>query len=1051
MSNYLIIGNINGDVGNFLKTLFKYLFIMNYRIHKLEVSINENIIYSIKYVERQLILYDNTKEDISKLIEILQFDNIIRIQGFYENGNSIDIIPINQMDFKESILKNYYIFIVGNVFNINKQDVLLYYLMNKFKLCMEDRFNIMINSNDIDYIQQYIKDLHITDYYNLYSDYWDSRTDIVVAHRDIIDNCVKSLKEINENKLNYKTPEKNNFDYINKINKTSEYKKCIISINATIDQLLESLYKGFKKYNNFYDIYTKNTSYSDLIKEQFDTIDEYYRSDKYYDDEFIDIYDVVKKKISNSLNDDNKSVILNTIKFNILYLKLLYKIINLNEICKTLSNDFLDYIDRYNLTFDNINNICDTKIKIIKDIIDDKITPNYITLFNSSDLSYDLKIINTEKILPTNQKQINNHNTIIRQYEPKFSFDINDLIYFTHTMDIEKWDNKDQLNAQLYKAKLYKYHTTFNELAVKITTIKNEKIDMFLNSINESLLEETINDQYNKMDKTYNSDIQNINKITNENIFYICIKSIKDYINNLTEKKTFQKSNYNDIKINNMYEYFYKYYKFFYPNDYEHSSSYKNYDHKYKTKYIKNEIDKSDIEYGYNIVKYKNGKLTIYSRNNTVDTILTKKEIYDSNTKQKIPYNYMFVNKINILPNINKTYIYNTDYTTACSLYKDAIVDIEKNAKYIYVVNNNNVCESFIFGQWDDNNHKNIKVMCSSSNNHNYDIDKYKTNIYNLYNDITCLQVLINNCIEFIQHQKYNKKQIIKYFLFIIYAYFSKIDNSNYQIFNDPNEIFNDIKDMIKLNNTVYDNTQLTYKNKSDEYKNISLNKINEIITTFLNIDNDVMKQLYKKSELMHDNYKAYINYMNFTNHDIYDVSASVKFTYKNIYSLMNNYSSIKYYKLLQNYIDNKSSCKLNMNTINNAIIIMYLYVNQIIAQNEEIYYKIHKITKAEYILIIKILSKIIYHIPCLFIDLLCNLKDNDTDKIYNYTNDKITITGLKKDINIIVNNPKLKELKNGTLENDIQINNQDQMYTYKNDYDITYDNDGNISFTIKP
>ena len=79
MSNYLIIGNINGDVGNFLKTLFKYLFIMNYRIHKLEVSINENIIYSIKYVERQLILYDNTKEDISKLIEILQFDNTIRI------------------------------------------------------------------------------------------------------------------------------------------------------------------------------------------------------------------------------------------------------------------------------------------------------------------------------------------------------------------------------------------------------------------------------------------------------------------------------------------------------------------------------------------------------------------------------------------------------------------------------------------------------------------------------------------------------------------------------------------------------------------------------------------------------------------------------------------------------------------------------------------------------------------------------------------------------------------------------------------------------------
>ena len=136
MSNYLIIGNINGNVINFLRTLFKYLFIMNYHIHKLEVSINKNIIYSVEYDNNQLMLYDNTEKDISKLIEMLQNNNIIRIQGFYKNGNSIDIIPIDQMDFKKSILKNYYIFIVGNVFNINKRDVLLYYLMNKFKLCM---------------------------------------------------------------------------------------------------------------------------------------------------------------------------------------------------------------------------------------------------------------------------------------------------------------------------------------------------------------------------------------------------------------------------------------------------------------------------------------------------------------------------------------------------------------------------------------------------------------------------------------------------------------------------------------------------------------------------------------------------------------------------------------------------------------------------------------------------------------------------------------------------------------------------------------------------
>ena len=243
----------------------------------------------------------------------------------------------------------------------------------------------------------------------------------------------------------------------------------------------------------------------------------------------------------------------------------------------------------------------------------------------------------------------------------------------------------------------------------------------------------------------------------------------------------------------------------------------------------------------------------------------------------------------------------------------------------------------------------------------------------------------------------------------------------------------------------VYDNTQLVYKNISNEHKKILLNNIDKIITTFLNIDKDVMKQLYKKSELMHDNYKSYIDYMNFTEHDSYFIDESIEFTYQHIYSLMNTYSKLKYYKILQNYIDNVFFC-FYMNNIDDIINIVDSYVNSIISQNEEIYYKIHKVAKAEYILIIKILSKIICHIPCLFIELICNLKNNKTDKIYNYDDDnnKITITKLNTSIDI---NPKLKNISK-KYDINIQTINEQKII---NDYDITYDNDGNISFTIKP
>lgn len=1057
MLDYLIIGNINGNVEIFLTNLYKYIcYIQKKSFKNFEVKIDNDVLYSLELIGKNIICYDHTnKRDIDKLTNILTKNNVIEIRC-----SDYTIIPINQIDFNEhSLISNSFIFIVGNVFNINKQDKLLFYLMEKFKLCMKEKFNIMINSNDIDYIQNYINDFNnIQKYYKLYSDYWESGNDIVVAHKDIIDNCVENLIQINEQKFTI-----NKDDEYNKINRTNNYKKCINSINTVIDQLLDSIYKAFKAYDNFNYIYTDKqyTSYINLIEDYFKKIATYYNSDTYYNDEYINIYDVFGKIIHSLQNNFDYSKILYILKIKTLRKRLYYKIINLEKICEGLNDDFLDYIDRYNLTKDHIDNVCDIKIKLIKDIIDGKLTHRYINLFNSSDLTYQLKINNnTEQELIYNQTSIHNihkYNTIIRQYIPKFSFDINDLIYYDRDTKNKDDNIMDPYINTLYRAKLYKYYTKFNDLAVKIIKMNNKNMFNFLKDINNNMLSHNMYDLYKKY-----LNQQKIQKINNKSIFYICIKIIRQYIYRICNNYKFE--NMKNVKIDNIFTFFYKYYKSFYEEEYNKLNNYKNYDHQYNTQYNidlqqinyinfkENENDQFDKNYIYDMVKYKNGNLIIYNYDSSRDITLTKKGLWDNTNKRKLPYyNYMFVNKLNILPIINKQEMLNS-YRLTYSLIKSAFHNPEKNATNIYIINNNEN-RSFMTFKFEEENHTitGNSLICDVKNYYsNNSYDDYMNNIYNLYNDITCLQILINNCIEFIQHPKYDKKQIIKYFLFIIYAYFSKINNSNYQIFNDSDKIFNDIGDMIKNNNNiVYDNTQLVYKNISDENKNISLNNIDKIINTFLNIDNDVMKQLYKKSELAHDDYKTYVTYMNYINHETYYTKEALKFTYKYIYSSMNNYSIIKYYKLLQDYIDNKASCMLNINTINTAIETMYLYVNQIIAQNEEIYYKIHKIAKAEYILIIKILSKIICHIPCLFIDLLCDLKDNKTDKIYNYANDKIAITKLEKDIDIIVHNPKLKELKNGTLENDIQINNQYQMYTYQNDYDITYDDDGNISFTL--
>ncbi len=872
MLDYLIIGNINGNVEIFLTNLYKYIYHIQKKLFKnFEVKIGNDVLYSLEWIGKDIKCYDHTNErDIDKLTNILTKNNVIEIRC-----SGYTIIPINPMDFNEhNLISNSFIFIVGNVLNINKQDKLLFYLMEKFKLCMKEKFNIMINSNDIDYIQKYINDFNnIQKYYKLYSDYWKSGNDIVVAHKDIIDNCVKSLIQINEQKFTI-----NKDDEYNKINRTNNYKKCINSINTVIDQLLDSIYKAFKAYNNFDYIYTDQqyTSYINSIEDYFKKIATYYKSDTYYNDEYINIYDVFGNIIHSLPNNSDYSKILYILKIKTLRKRLYYKIINLKKICEGLNDDFLDYIDRYNLTKDHIDNVCDIKIKLIKDIIDGKLTRRYINLFNSSDLTYQLKINNNteQESLIYNQTSIHKYNTIIRQYIPKFSFDINDLIYYDR--DTENKDNNimDPYINTLYRAKLYKYYTKFNDLAVKIIKMNNKNMFNFLKDIKKDMLSSNM---YNRYKKYLNQ--QKIQKNNNKSIFYICIKIIRQYIDRICNKHKFE--NMNSVKIDNIFTFFYKYYKSFYKEEYNKLNNYKNYDYQYKTQYNyidqqqnnyinfkKNENDQFDKNYIYDMVKYKNGNLIIYNYDSSMDITLTKKGLWDNTNNRKLPYyNYMFVNKLNILPIINKQEMLNI-YILTYSLFKSAFHNPEKNATNIYIINNNEN-RSFMTFKFEKKNHTitGNSLMCDVKDYSNNSYNDYMNNIYNLYNDITCLQILINNCIEFIQHPKYDKKQIIKYFLFIIYAYFSKIDDSNYKIFNNPNEIFTYIKMMIKNDNTLYDNTQLLYKIGFNKYKNIPLNEINKIIKTFLNIDNDVMKQLYKKSELAHDNYKTYVTYMNYINH----------------------------------------------------------------------------------------------------------------------------------------------------------------------------------------
>lgn len=992
MSNYLIISNINGDIKIFLSNLYNYI---NNIIHisKINVSVGSDVIYSLYYSDGDIKYYDYTNkiQNIEMLIKTLETNNVIRIECIY-NDKKIDIIPIEPSNFENSMLYNHYIFIIGNVFNVEKQDDLLFYLMQKFKKYMDKNFNIIINSNDIDYIQKYIDVEHINNYYELYSNFWrkksgidlNAKIDIVIAHRDIISNCVESLKKINKYKKDF------NNEIINKINRANEYKKCIVSINTTIDKILELIYDIFKQKNNIYEkLYSEDNKDIRLIKKYFENNNKNYMSNKYYDDKFINVYNKTLFELTTDNND-----MLKIATFTILYKKIYYKIINLYNIYKSLDNDFLDYIDRYHLTTNYINEVCNNKINIIKDAIDGKINNRYITLFNGNDLSYNLRLTKDDKF-----GQI-----IIHERIPKYKFDINDLIYCNYVIDKVKLP--DNIKKKICKAKLFKYYNLIDNLAVKIRGVQDKNINELLKNITENI-HKACDDMNSGYDKNHTVKYY----YEHQNIFGICIKCITNYIDKLvSEENDFISINSNNIKINNILQYFYNYYKYFYEKDY------KNLD---------------DIENpNYDMIKYKNGNLIIYaSYDSSYDIMLT-------NIKYINGIKYMFVNKLNILHSIDKENMYNIYGQYGQN--KNVIDRYVKKAENIFVINKEYKL-SMTF-RWNNNIIDNYMYATKFKQR---DFDVYMNNISNLYNDITYLQVLINNCIDFIQNPKYDTNKIIQCFLFIIYLYFSKINDSNYQIFNDSDKIFNDIGDMIKNNNNiVYDNTQLVYKNISNEHKKILLNNIDKIITTFLNIDKDVMKQLYKKSELMHDNYKSYIDYMKFTEHNSYYIDESIKFTYQYIYSLMNTYSKLKYYKILQNYIDNVFSC-VYINNIDDIINTVDSYVNSIISQNEEIYYKIHKVVKAEYILIIKILSKIICHIPCLFIDLICNLKNNETDKIYNYDDDnnKITITKLNTSIDI---NPKLKNISK-KYDINVQTINEQKI----DDYNITYDEDGNISFTI--
>ena len=126
MSNYLIISNINGDIKIFLSNLYNYINNI-IRISKINVFISGDVIYSLYYSDGDIKYYDYTNkiQNIEMLIKTLETNNVIRIECI-SNDKKIDIIPIEPSNFENSMLYNHYIFIIGNVFNVEKQDDLLF-------------------------------------------------------------------------------------------------------------------------------------------------------------------------------------------------------------------------------------------------------------------------------------------------------------------------------------------------------------------------------------------------------------------------------------------------------------------------------------------------------------------------------------------------------------------------------------------------------------------------------------------------------------------------------------------------------------------------------------------------------------------------------------------------------------------------------------------------------------------------------------------------------------------------------------------------------------
>ena len=69
MLDYLIIGNINGNVEIFLTNLYKYIYHIQKKLFKnFEVKIGNDVLYSLEWIGKDIKCYDHTNErDIDKL------------------------------------------------------------------------------------------------------------------------------------------------------------------------------------------------------------------------------------------------------------------------------------------------------------------------------------------------------------------------------------------------------------------------------------------------------------------------------------------------------------------------------------------------------------------------------------------------------------------------------------------------------------------------------------------------------------------------------------------------------------------------------------------------------------------------------------------------------------------------------------------------------------------------------------------------------------------------------------------------------------------------